>query len=193
MRAAKPLRRPPCAPPRRLAASASSSYGQEWCSARARRCSTRGLGLWVRDNHCVGWGLGDNPLPLVLADDVADALVAATLAPGQGVDGKAFNLCANPGLSGQDVVRELARVTQRSISFHPRRLWVSQAAEIGKWVVKRVGGRKVEFPSYRDLRSRALEARFECDVARKELGWRPIEEREAFLDHAVRIYAPPSR
>ncbi len=34
-----------------------------------------GLGLWVRDNHCVGWGQGDHPLPVVGVDDVADALV----------------------------------------------------------------------------------------------------------------------
>ena len=56
-----------------------------------------GLGLWVRDNHCVGWGLGDNALPLVLADDVADALVAAALLESDAVDGQAINLCANPG------------------------------------------------------------------------------------------------
>lgn len=149
-----------------------------------------GLGLWVRDNHCVGWGLGDNRLPLVLADDVADALVAATVAPGAGVDGKALNLCADPGLTGHDVVDELRRVTGRALSFHPRRLWVSQAAEIGKWLVKRVGGRKVEFPSYRDLKSRALAARFASDVARTALGWKPVEDRERFLDAAVRIYAP---
>jgi predicted dehydrogenase/nucleoside-diphosphate-sugar epimerase len=149
-----------------------------------------GLGLWVRDNHCVGWGLGDNPLPLVLADDVADALVAAAIAPGSGVDGKALNLCANPGLSGSEVVAELRRATGRALSFHPRRMWVSQAAEIGKWLVKRAGGRKAPFPSYRDLKSRALQARFTSDIARQELGWRPVEEREAFLDAAVRIYAP---
>lgn len=149
-----------------------------------------GLGLWVRDNHCVGWGLGDNRLPLVLADDVADALVAATVAPGTGVDGKALNLCADPGLSGRDVVEALRRATGRALHFHPRRLWVSQTAEIGKWIVKRLGRKKAEFPSYRDLKSRALAARFASDIARKELGWQPVEDRQRFLAAAVDVYAP---
>jgi len=149
-----------------------------------------GVGLWVRDNQCVGWGLGDNRLPLVLADDVADALVAATIAPGAGVDGKALNLCADPGLSGREVVAALQRATGRSLKFHPRRLWVSQTAEIGKWLVKRIGRRKVEFPSFRDLKSRALQARFASDIARAELGWRPVEDKAAFLAAAVDVYAP---
>jgi len=147
-----------------------------------------GLGLWVRDNHCVGWGPGDNPLPLVLADDVADALVAACLAEGKGVDGEAINLCANPGISGHDAVVELRKATGRKIAFHPRGLAKSQAMELGKWVVKRVGGRKVELPSYRDLKSRGLSAPFTSNLARTKLGWTPVEDREIFLDRAIRIY-----
>jgi hypothetical protein len=37
------------------------------------------------------------------------------------------------------------------------------------------------FPSYRDLKSRALRVSFACGIARDELGWRPIDDREAFL------------
>lgn len=150
-----------------------------------------GLGLWVRDNHCVGWGLGDHPLPLVLADDVADALVSAALLQGDALHGQALNLCARVPLTAQEVVAELRRVTGRSLRFHPRPLWRSQAMEIGKWLVKLAGRRKdAQFPSYRDLKSRALVPAFACNLARERLGWRPIEEREAFLDRAVRIYAP---
>jgi nucleoside-diphosphate-sugar epimerase len=129
-------------------------------------------------------------LPLVLVDDVADALVAAALAPGQGVDGKALNLCANPGLSGREVVAELRRATGRALTFHPRHLWVSQAAKIGKWLALRAGGREAAFPSYRDLKARALQARFTSETARQELGWNPVEERESFLAAAVQIHAP---
>jgi nucleoside-diphosphate-sugar epimerase len=149
-----------------------------------------GLGMWARDNHCVGWGLGNNALPLVLADDVADGLVAAALAPGKGVDGEAINLCANPGMTGQDMVRELARATGRRLQFHPRSLVLSQTMEIGKWIVKRVGGRKVDFPSYRDLKARALTNPFTSDIAREKLGWKPVEDRATFIKEAVDIYAP---
>ncbi|MFT4647745.1 MAG: putative dehydrogenase/nucleoside-diphosphate-sugar epimerase [Glaciecola sp.] len=149
-----------------------------------------GLGMWARDNHCVGWGLGDCALPLVLADDVADGLVAAALAPGKGVDGEALNLCANPGLTGQDMVAELARATGRRLKFHPRSLVLSQTMEVGKWVIKRVGGRKAEFPSYRDLKARSLSNPFTSDIAREKLGWKPVEDRANFIKMAVDIYAP---
>ena len=56
--------------------------------------------------------------------------------------------------------------------------------------MKRLGRKKAEFPSYRDLKSRALAARFASDIARKELGWQPVEDRQRFLAAAVEVYAP---
>ena len=104
------------------------------------------------------------------------------------VDGQAINLCANPGISGHDAVIELQKATGRRIAFHPRGLLTSQLMEVGKWLVKRAGRRKAPFPSYRDLKSRALITPFQSDLARKELGWTPVEDREEFLDKAIRIY-----
>ena len=151
-----------------------------------------GYGLWARDNHCVGWGLGENPLPLVWVDDVADAVVAATLHPEENLHGRALNLCARVPLNGREVVEELRRATGRDLHFHPRSMLKSQWMEIGKWLVKLAGRRKgLVFPSYRDLKARALVPTFECDLAREVLGWKPVEEREAFLDRTVRIYGPP--
>lgn len=150
-----------------------------------------GFGLWVRDNHCVGWGLGDNPLPVVLADDVAEALVLLAGYQGHGLDGRALNLCTRTPVSAQEIVEELRRATGRALHFHPRPLWLSQSMEIGKWLVK-VAGRKpgVAFPSYRDLKSRSLAPRFSSRTAREVLGWKPVEDRETLLERAVRIYAP---
>ena len=147
-----------------------------------------GIGLWVRDNHCVGWGIGDHPLPLVLADDVADALVAAARFEGDALTGRAINLCARVPLTAQEVVDELREATGRRLHFHPRSLGLSQAMEIGKWLVKKAGRRDAPFPSYRDLKSRALAKPFSSRTARELLGWTPVEDREAFLDKAVRIY-----
>jgi nucleoside-diphosphate-sugar epimerase len=150
-----------------------------------------GLGLWVRDNHCVGWGRGDTPLPLVLADDVAEALVLAALHPGTVLDGRSLNLAADAGLTAREVVAELARVTGRDLHFHARPLWLSQAMEIGKWIVKRAGGRAdAPFPPWRDLKSRALAPRLVCETARGLLGWKPVEERGRFLELAVGVHAP---
>jgi len=150
-----------------------------------------GLGLWVRDNHCVGWGRGDAPLPLVLVDDVAEAIVRAALHAGDELHGRALNLAADTGLSAREVVDELRRSTGRDLHFHPRSLAFSQTLEVGKWLVKKAGRRPgAQFPSWRDLKSRALAPRLSCETAREVLGWRPVEEREPFLELAVRVHAP---
>jgi predicted dehydrogenase/nucleoside-diphosphate-sugar epimerase len=148
-----------------------------------------GLGLWVRDNHCVGWGLGENPLPLVTADDVAEALVRIALHEGDDLHGKALNLCGRPSLSAREVVDQLRVATGRDLHFHPRPLWFSQILEIGKWVVKKAGRRPgTVFPSYRDLKARALVPAIPSRTAREVLGWSPVEDREGLLERTVRIY-----
>jgi predicted dehydrogenase/nucleoside-diphosphate-sugar epimerase len=149
-----------------------------------------GLGLWVRDNHCIGWGRGDHPLPVVDVDDVADALVRLVVHEGRDLDGRALNLCSQAPLSAREIVAEMRRATGRDLHFHPRPLWLSQAMEIGKWIVKKIGRRPgAAFPSYRDLKTRALVPRFSSRTAREVLGWRPVEDREAFLDRTIRIHA----
>jgi len=151
-----------------------------------------GLGLWARDNHCVGWGMGDHPLPVVDVDDVAEALVLLALHPGHGLDGQALNLCSCAPLSAREIVQEMRWATGRDLHFHPRPLWLSQTMEIGKWLVKKAGRRPgVTFPSYRDLKTRSLAVPFNSRLARERLGWRPVEDREEFLDRTVRIYASP--
>jgi len=148
-----------------------------------------GYGLWARDNHCVGWGLGEHPLPLVLVDDVADAVAKAAVHPGEELHGKALNLCASVPLNARECVEELRIATGRDLHFHARSLSLSQSMEVGKWLVKLVGGRPgLVFPSYHDLKTRGLFPGFTSDLARDVLGWEPVEEREAFLDRAVRIY-----
>ena len=145
-----------------------------------------GLGLWVRDNHCVGWGVGEHALPLVLADDVASALTSMVMHKGDDIHGKSFNLCVQAPLSAREMVDEMRAFTQRDLHFHARPMTRSQIMEIGKWIVKKVGGRKdAEFPSWRDLKSRALVPAFSARAAREFLGWKPVEEREAFLDGAL--------
>ncbi|MBI5363338.1 MAG: NAD-dependent epimerase/dehydratase family protein [Planctomycetes bacterium] len=148
-----------------------------------------GYGLWTRDNHCIGWGKGDAPIPGVWVDDVADALARIVTYPKDDLHGEALNLCAQPPITPAEYVNELGRVTGRALYFHPRSLWVSQAMEIGKWLVKKAGRRSgLEFPSWRDLDSRGLTPRFTARLAREKLAWKPVEEREAFLDRCVRVY-----
>jgi nucleoside-diphosphate-sugar epimerase len=126
----------------------------------------------------------------VLADDVADALVRLVEHPGRDLDGKALNLAARVPLSAADVVAAWRERSGRAVTFHPRPLWLSQSMEVGKWLVKKAGGRKdAAFPSYRDLKSRSLWPELSCERARDVLGWRPVEEREEFLE---RLFADRS-
>ena len=108
---------------------------------------------------------------------------------GDALAGKDINLCANVPLTARDVVEELARHTGRDLHFHPRSLYLSQLMEIGKWLVKKAGRRPgVTFPSFRDLKSRGLARPYKSDLSRSVLDWKPLEDRETFLEKAIRVY-----
>ena len=153
-----------------------------------------GLGLWVRDNHCVGWGLGNTPLPLVWVEDAAAALAGlAALSADEGAElaGEALNLATRVPLTAREIVEVFRETSGRALHFHPRPLALSQTLELGKWLVKLAGGRRTAAPSWRDLKSRQLRPEFSCRRARRVLGWKPVEERERFLELAVRPMAEP--
>lgn len=148
-----------------------------------------GVGLWVRDNHCVGWGRGDNPLPFVLARDVASALIGA--ADADGIDGKAYNLAGDVRMSAKKYVRELRACTQRDYRYHPTPTWFMQGIEIFKWLVKKaIRRRGAAFPSYRDFKSRGFFTALDTSDAKRDLGWTPESDRDTFIDEAIAIHAP---
>jgi predicted dehydrogenase/nucleoside-diphosphate-sugar epimerase len=138
-----------------------------------------GVGLWVRDNHCVGWGRGRNPLPLVLADDCARGLVAALDA--QGARGRAYNLAGAVRLTAREYLAELRSRTGRDYRFHATFLRSMWLLEVGKHCVKVLARRPRQFPSLRDLRSRSFRAPLDCADAERDLGFAPERDRARFL------------
>ncbi|MDR3437878.1 NAD-dependent epimerase/dehydratase family protein [Telmatospirillum sp.] len=148
-----------------------------------------GVGFFNNDQYCVGWNRGRNPLPFVLVEDVADAIARTCAAPS--ALGHAYNLVGDVRLTAREYIEELAKALDRPLHFHPNSTTALWLMEVGKWVVKRVGGRKVPVPSRRDFLSRGLEAKLDCDDAKKDLGWTPVADRERFLDRGIRIYAAP--
>jgi nucleoside-diphosphate-sugar epimerase len=145
------------------------------------------LGFYNNDQHCVGWNRGRNPLPFVLAEDVADAVWQACRAPG--VLGRCYNLVGDVRLSAREYVAELAKAQQRPLRFHPKSptgLWLEDMA---KWVVKVATGRKVALPARHDILSRGLNATFDCNDAKHDLDWRPVADREAFIERGIRVHA----
>jgi predicted dehydrogenase/nucleoside-diphosphate-sugar epimerase len=138
-----------------------------------------GVGLWVRDNHCVGWGTGRVPLPFVLADDVAQALVAALTAPA--AVGRAYNLAGDVRLTAREWTETLAVRTRRDYRFHPTPLRWMWLQEVGKYAVKALARRPREWPAFRDLASRSFRTALDCGDAKRDLGFAPEGDRARFL------------
>jgi nucleoside-diphosphate-sugar epimerase len=145
-----------------------------------------GLGFYNRESHCMGWNRGTNPLPLVLVDDVADAILSAIDAAG--IDGKCYNLVGDVRLSARDYVAALAGVTGRGLRYHPQSVVKLYGIEMMKAVVKRSTGRRDPWPSLRDLKSRGLSAVFDCGDATRDLAWHPVGDRAEFLRRGVQIH-----
>lgn len=145
-----------------------------------------GVGLWVKDNHCVGWGRGAHPLPLVLADDCAAGLVAALDAPA--AKNKAYNLAGSVRLSARDYIGELAVRTGRDYQFHGTWLWWMWLQEFGKYLVKVAARRPREWPAFRDLKSRSFASVLDCADAARDLGYTSEGDRARFLQ---RVFDQP--
>ncbi|MGE3476593.1 MAG: NAD-dependent epimerase/dehydratase family protein [Rhodospirillaceae bacterium] len=141
-----------------------------------------GVGTFNNEQHCVGWNRGDNPLPLVLVDDVADAIVKAVSAPT--AIGRAYNLVGDVRFNARAYMAALARATGRPLRYHPQAVWRLHLEDWGKWAIKRVVGRPAAKPSLRDLRSRGLPAPFDCGIAKRDLNWTPENDPVVFIRRA---------
>ncbi|HXH23613.1 MAG TPA: NAD-dependent epimerase/dehydratase family protein [Vicinamibacterales bacterium] len=149
-----------------------------------------GFGTWPSDLCCIGWGLGTHPLPLVLVGDVVSALLAAIDAPG--IEGRSYNLAGDVRMSAREFVHLVAALSRRRYRFYPRPVLYLHAIDVIKWMLK-LAARKPEnpFPSLRDLRSNTLRTHIDCSAARRDLGWRPIADRQAFVAQAILPHVRP--
>jgi predicted dehydrogenase/nucleoside-diphosphate-sugar epimerase len=145
-----------------------------------------GLGLFNNEQHCIGWNAGRNPLPFVLAEDVADATLRACRTACIG--GRCYNLVGDVRWSARDYIATLGTVLERPLRFHPQsatRLWL---VECGKWSIKRLTGRSVAAPSRHDFLSRGMAATFDCSDAQRDLGWRPVADAAVFQARAIEVH-----
>jgi nucleoside-diphosphate-sugar epimerase len=147
-----------------------------------------GIGMWSWNSVCQVWGQGSNPLPLVLVEDVASALVAGLNA--QGIEGESFNLVADSTISARDylsALEECAGVSFQRISTPP---WKFYAIDLMKWAVKQaVRHPDRRRPSLRDWESRTQRARYDCSKARRRLNWRPVDDRDELIRRGIRLPA----
>lgn len=135
----------------------------------------------------IGWNVGDNPLPFILVEDCASAIVCAMKA--QGIEGKSYNLVGDQRPSAQQYMKELSASLGRPVRFYPQSVLKLQLIEIGKWIIKRATGRRdAPFPSYRDLKSRGLVAAFDTTDVKRDLGWYPIQDTQEFIRRGIAIH-----
>jgi predicted dehydrogenase/nucleoside-diphosphate-sugar epimerase len=146
-----------------------------------------GVGHTNNDQHVIGWNDGRNPLPFVLADDCATAILGALSKPAAA--NKAYNLGGDVVMTAREYMDELVSAVGRPLQFHSTNINGLFAVEIWKYLVKTIGGKRIPFPSKRDFTSRAMLARFDCSDAKRDLGWQPQADRAAFVEQAIRIHA----
>ena len=125
-----------------------------------------GIGMWSWNAVCQIWGQGRNPLPFVLVEDVARALVAAVdIAE---IEGESFNLVAETDLTAFDYLKALEEHAGVSFQKFPTPPWKFYAADLVKWIVKQVVRHPDQRrPSYRDWETRTQRARYDCTKAQK--------------------------
>lgn len=146
-----------------------------------------GLGFYNAEQHCIGWNAGSNPLPFVLVEDVAQAVLGAIRA--EGIEGRCYNVVGDVRPNARTYVAALAEALHRPLRYHPQSPTWLWAEDVGKWAIKRATGRQVPMPSRRDFLSRGMAAAFDCSDAKRDLNWQPEADPARFFARAVRIYA----
>lgn len=138
-----------------------------------------GIAAWPYASVCRLYGTGDHTLPIVLVDDVADAMVAARTA--DEVLGKSYNLTADACITANEYLDELEQRAGLQIRRVPVSAPRAYLTALSKYAVKAVGrDPRAVMPSYADCEGRSFAARFDSSKAERELGWRP-EKRRAVL------------
>lgn len=144
-----------------------------------------GVGMWRSDGLCEVWGDGQNKLPLVLVDDVADGLARMMDVPG--IEGRSYNLIDAPIMSARDYLDELQQMAKMRIDVNYRPITRFYLDDLLKWPFKVALGHPdaARRPSYHDWESRTQKALFDCSRTRTELGWTPASSREKLIDEGI--------
>jgi len=143
-----------------------------------------GVGRFWAEGRMQFWGDGRHPLPLVLVEDVAQALVLALDKPG--IEGHAFLLTGEPLLSGRDYVQALCAASGAPLHAEATPIWKFYLHDLLKEAVKHlIRHPNRRRPSYRDWDSRSHRARYDNSKAKEVLGWRPAATREALIERGV--------
>jgi predicted dehydrogenase/nucleoside-diphosphate-sugar epimerase len=144
-----------------------------------------GVGRFLSETRVDYWGEGTTALPLVLVDDVADALVRALDAPE--IEGQTLLLTSPPLLTAREYVAAVASHMGTQIDARPRsalRNWAADMVKEGAKNLVRHPNRR--WPSLHDWRCQSHSARFDGSMTERALGWRPVADRETMVARGVK-------
>ena len=147
-----------------------------------------GVGMWSWNAVCQVWGEGHNPLPFVLVEDVAQALVSALDVAG--IEGESFNLVADSRLSALDYLHALEECNGGEFQKILTPPWKFYVVDVMKWMVKRaIRHSDRRRPSYRDWETRTQRAHYDCSKARKLLNWNPTDAQAEIIRRGIQLPA----
>lgn len=145
-----------------------------------------GIAAWPYSSVCSLYGDGNNPLPIVLVDDVADAMVRAIDVPG--IEGESYNLTSTPCITAHEYLDEFERFAGIKLRRVPTPALRAYTASIAKWAIKSIGrDPNAAFPSYADWEGRSFAAVFDSSKAERQLGWSPVKEREILIREGIHV------
>jgi nucleoside-diphosphate-sugar epimerase/predicted dehydrogenase len=143
-----------------------------------------GVGMFQSETKVHFWGDGDNKLPFVLVEDVAEALVLALENPD--ILGQTFLVTDEPLLSAREYVEVVSQVSGTRIRASGKSIWkfylVDAAKEFAKHVIRHPNRKRV---SFRDWDSRSHRARYDSRKTRDVLGWQPAGTRDAMIERGI--------
>jgi predicted dehydrogenase/nucleoside-diphosphate-sugar epimerase len=143
-----------------------------------------GIGRFASETRVDYWGEGTNPLPLVLVDDVADALVRTLIVPG--IEGQTLLLTSPPLMSARDYVRALSSDMATRIDARPRPAWRYFAADLIKELAKNaVRHANRRWPTLHDWQCQSQKARYNGAMSEQALGWKPVSDLETLRRRGI--------
>ena len=145
-----------------------------------------GVAAWPYKSVCNLYGQGNYPLPIVLVDDVADAMTTARTLPD--IDGESFNLTADPCITANEYLDAFERHAGIKVRRIPTPAWRSFGSGIVKTAIKAAGGDPAAVrPSYADWKGRDFASVFDASKAERVLNWNPVKDRETLIREGIGV------
>lgn len=143
-----------------------------------------GVGRFSSETRLDFWGSGEDFLPFVLVDDVAEALTKALDRPA--IIGKTLLLTSPPLLSARDYVAEVARCMGSTIDARSRSAWRYWLADLVKELAKNaIRHPNRRWPTLHDAQCQTHCAQYDARMTEVDLDWHPVSARDPLVSRGI--------